>query len=196
MWNPENILTHQRNGRYKTHQTEDSCGIAIKGKPWARAAKHIAIAGSWSTQVWCVSLSKWPFQRSKWEVPTIYLRAAAPAADPGTSNRGWHFFHMNTSTNGAGYEQKIGCSCCCCCYYCSSCCCCSCCSSCCSCETPCHWRTTTTAAAGVAHATKGLEDDCCCCFCCTKTRPHNPAGRGNTMALKDELVRESHQKSV
>ena len=39
---------------------------------------------------------------------------------------------------------------------------------------------------------------CCCCYCCccAKTRPHNPAGPGNTMALKDERVRESHQKSL
>ena len=36
---------------------------------------------------------------------------------------------------------------------------------------------------------------CCCCYChCTKTQPHGPAGRGSTMALKDERVRESHPK--
>ena len=30
----------------------------------------------------------------------------------------------------------------------------------------------------------------------TKTRPHGPAGRGNTVAPKDELVREFHPKSL
>ena len=43
--------------------------------------------------------------------------------------------------------------------------------------------------------TENLHKIGCCCYChCTKTQPHGPAGRGSTMALKDERVRESHPK--
>ena len=53
----KNILIHQRNGRYKTNQTEDFMWDSHQRYALTKAAKRIAIAGSWSTQVWRVSLS-------------------------------------------------------------------------------------------------------------------------------------------
>ena len=55
------------------------------------------------------------------------------------------------------------------------------------------WRTATAAAAaGVSAAAAAAVP----AAAAAQRRPHNPAGRRNTMALKYELVRESHQKSV